>query len=174
MEMSGPSGEQVIQGAQDAYDNFLETERDSKAASQNQLVWYAGMAGYAVFNGSDLWAVLLGRAPTDGDLFWLAGPWALAGATAVLTHWVALAWVDSEHKYYYAMRAVMARLKFEQDPAVAVKKLDQLLTNPPKMIAQFGGERDRIRKVLMVLKVVTLVLLLGSFVWSIWGPFRLR
>ena len=66
--------------------SFREPILHARESARGRLVWFVGIAGYALINARSFWEALSIRNLTGGDYLCLSIPWIISAILSVTTH----------------------------------------------------------------------------------------
>lgn len=156
-------------------DRAQVAEIEPRKSERDRLVWYVGISGYALFNATNAWTVLLGRPLTAGVLFVLSVPWMLAALTALLAHLMAAEWLDRDNLLFHAWRTEADRLvSLGKERPVSEEEVASLIKGSADHIARLKASSGRADWWAKGFRRAALLFLCGAFVWSLFGPSFLR
>jgi hypothetical protein len=79
---------EIVESYEKVFLSFREPIQASRSSARARLVWFVGIAGYALLNAKGYWEALGGRQFSGIELFWLSLPWTISALLSVVTHFV--------------------------------------------------------------------------------------
>jgi hypothetical protein len=86
--MSKKEKKEIVESYEKVFLSFREPIRETRTSARARLVWFVGIAGYALLNAKVYWEALGGRQFSGIELFWLSLPWVLSALLSVITHFI--------------------------------------------------------------------------------------
>ena len=170
-----PDNLEIVVNFGQTLDRAQLAEVEPRRSERDRLVWYAGIAGYVLFNANEAWRVLLGRSLSADDLLALSAPWTLAALFALVAHLTTAEWLDRDNLLYHAWRTEVDRLRSlgKERPITRQEVLDLINGTTPHIacLKTRLKHADRWAKRLRRAAFVTLCL---AFVWGLVGPRVIR
>ncbi len=78
----------IVESYEKVFLTFRESIQEIRLSARTRLVWFVGIAGYALLNSKTYWEALGERQFSKIELFWLSVPWILSALISVITHFV--------------------------------------------------------------------------------------
>ena len=78
----------IVESYEKVFLTIREPIRETRTSARTRLVWFVGIAGYALLNAKGYWEALGGRQFSRIELFWLSLPWVVSALLSVITHFV--------------------------------------------------------------------------------------
>ncbi len=79
---------EIVESYEKLFLSIREPIFKTRASARERLVWFVGIAGYAILNAKVFWDAL-GNCQFIGiELFWLSLPWVTSALLSVITHFV--------------------------------------------------------------------------------------
>jgi hypothetical protein len=82
------SKKDIVESYEKIFLSFRDPVFKTRASARERLVWFVGIAGYALLNAKVFWDALGNRQFVGIQLFWLSLPWVVSALLSVITHFV--------------------------------------------------------------------------------------
>lgn len=171
----------IVAFAAQGYEQYQQQMIQAMQSDAQRLTWYVAVCGYVVMNAGSHWETLLGRPLTEGDLYWLSLPWVASAVFGLSAMTIANRWRAVEQSYLYALTSAFNVLKLSAttldeafNGVAGIISPTKPHTPQTKMLVDFRDDATWWHKVFVLSERLTLITLAFSFVWALWGPFRLR
>lgn len=82
------NNKEFVESYEKVFLTFREPMRETRTSARTRLVWFVGIAGYALLNAKVYWEALGNRQFSGTELFWLSLPWIVSALLSVITHFV--------------------------------------------------------------------------------------
>jgi uncharacterized membrane protein len=150
--------------------------QDIQKNAANRLVWFAAISGFALVNIHELARAISEAYLSTNQLIIVTIPWALAGLSAITTHWLLGGLIAKDSVYYltkkHAAQTFLATL-------VKEPKLEDVLAiiDADKSDQQVAMRKKDVEKAspwVRGMEKLTFALLIVSFLWSVLYPIILN
>jgi hypothetical protein len=79
---------EIVESYEKVFLSIREPIFKTRTSARERLVWFVGIAGYALLNAKAFWDAL-GNCQFIGiELFWLSLPWVISALFSVITHFI--------------------------------------------------------------------------------------
>lgn len=82
------SKKDIVESYEKIFLSFREPIFKTRESARQRLVWFVGIAGYALLNSQVFWNALGNRQFTGINLLWLSLPWIISALLSVISHFV--------------------------------------------------------------------------------------
>lgn len=82
------SKKEIVESYEKVFLSFREPIYKTRISARERLVWFVGIAGYALLNAKVFWDALGNRKFIGIELFWLSLPWVISALLSVITHFI--------------------------------------------------------------------------------------
>jgi hypothetical protein len=79
---------EIVESYEKVFLSFREPIKESRTSAKTRLVWFVGIAGYALLNAGPLSSAIAPHKLAGPSLLWLSLPWLLTALLGVVTHFL--------------------------------------------------------------------------------------
>lgn len=168
------SQKDIVESYEKVFLSFREPIRETRASARERLVWFVGIAGYALLNAKVYWEALGGRQFSGEEIFWLSLPWAFSAFLSVVTHFVIdEAGVRDDILFTKKLAAIdLHRIDLEEGKA-NLNEMVQIFSDTHPDYIDIKKSSDKWSSFAKWLERITFATLVSGFIWALVGPLIL-
>jgi len=166
--------QEVVESYYRTFTGFRTMAVQIRSSAQTRLVWFVGIAGFAILNGKALWDALSAGSFSGLPLAFLGAPWVISALLAVVAHFV----IDEaavKDDVYYVTKLAAIDLHLE---AIRENKYDpneglSIIRDTHQEIVGPKRQSEAWSKAARWLELASFLFLVVGFLWAFIGPFLL-
>ncbi len=168
------SRKDVVESYEKVFLSLREPIRETRTSARQRLVWFVGIAGYAILNAKVYWEVLGGKKFSGVEILWLSLPWVLSALLSVITHFVIdEAGARDDMLFTKKLATIdLHRIDIEEGNA-DLSEIVQIFSDTHPDYMDIKNSSDRWSSFAKWLERATFATLVSGFIWSLIGPLIL-
>lgn len=168
------SQKDILESYEKVFLSFREPIQKTRASARERLVWFVGIAGYAILNAKVYWEALGGRTFTGIEIFWLSLPWALSAFLSVITHFVIDEAGARDDILFTKKLATIDLYKIDIEEGKAdLAKILRIFNDTHPDYIEIKKSSDKWSSFAKWLERITFAALVSGFIWALIGPMIL-
>ena len=148
-----------------------ELRLNLRSSALSRLVWFVAIDAYALLNARSYWEAIAGKAVDGTSFLWLSLPWLSSAVLGVITHFVSHKLAFRQDSYSAMMIAAVDLLRIRSSGGKPDPDAFQALVHETD--PRFEPEKRsivRLERGVRRLELLTFLLLVLGFIWSVTGP----